>query len=119
VGKAHRFSRYESIKPQELKGERLIVLDNSRRLIDFCYRNDIRPCVRLSLAELDLAYELCASGRMACLLGYSSSILSDLKFLNIEDSEMYIEIYLVVNRNTHKSAAAEKFITYARERLSN
>jgi DNA-binding transcriptional LysR family regulator len=118
VGKTHRFSKRGSIKPRELKGEQIIVIDNNRRLIDFCYRNDIKPRVRLSLAELDLAHELCASGRMTCLSGYSGANLSGLRFINIEDSEMYIEIHLVANRNTHKSAAAEKFIAYTREQLS-
>jgi DNA-binding transcriptional LysR family regulator len=47
------------------------------------------------------------------------AILLGLKFINIEDSELYVEIHLVANRNTHKSAAAEKFIAYAREQLPN
>jgi DNA-binding transcriptional LysR family regulator len=117
VGKTHCFSKRESIKPHELKDEQFIVLDNNRRILDFCYRHDIKPCVRLSLTELDLAYELCASGRMTCLAGYPIANLFGLKFIAIEDSDLYIEIHLVANRNTHKSEAAEKFIAYAREQL--
>jgi DNA-binding transcriptional LysR family regulator len=119
VGEKHRFSKSGSIKLHELKGEQLIVLNDSRHLIDFCYRNDIIPHVRLGLADLDLVSELCASGRMACFLGNNIPInLTGLAFIDIEDSELYFETHLVANRNTHKSAAVEKFIAYAREQLS-
>jgi DNA-binding transcriptional LysR family regulator len=118
AGKKHRFSKSESIKPHELKGEQLIVLDDNRHLTDFCYRNNIKPCVRLSLAELDLAYELCVSGHMICFSGLLIAIRYGLNFITIEDSDLYIDNYLIVNRNTHKSVAVEKFIAYAREQLS-
>jgi DNA-binding transcriptional LysR family regulator len=117
AGSEHRFSKRGSIKLHELKGEQLIVLSDSRHLIDFCYRNDIKPHVRLGLAELDLVSELCASGRMACFLGDIPINLAGLNFIDIEDSELYFETHLVANKNTHKSVAAEKFIAYAREQL--
>lgn len=118
VGKTHRFSKRGSIKPRDLKGERVIMLNNNRRFIDFCYRNDIKPCIHLNLAEMDLAYELCESGRMVCFSG-GERMGHDLTFVAIEDSELCIEMHLVANRNIHKSAATEQFIAYARESLSN
>jgi DNA-binding transcriptional LysR family regulator len=119
VGSKHRFSKRRSIKLHELKEEQLIVLSENRHLIDFCYRNDIIPRVRLGLAELDLVSELCSSSRMACFLGDIPINLAGLNFIDIEDSELYFETHLVANRNTHKSAATEKFIAYAREQLSD
>jgi DNA-binding transcriptional LysR family regulator len=119
VGKTHRFSKSGSIKPRELKGEQLIILNEHRRLIDFCYRNDIRPRARLSLAELDMVAELCAAGRMACFAGQLGANLAGLNFINIEGNELYFDIYLVANRNMQKSVAVKKFIAYARGQLSN
>jgi DNA-binding transcriptional LysR family regulator len=119
VGKTHRFSKRRSIKLHELKGEQFIMLNENRYLMDFCYRNDIKPRMWLSLAEMDLVSELCASGHMACFLSHLSSNLAGLNFIDIEGSELYFETHLVVNRNIHKSAAAEKFIAYARKQLSS
>jgi DNA-binding transcriptional LysR family regulator len=118
VGSKRRFSKSRTITLYELKNEQLIVLNDNRRLIDFCYRNDIKPRVRLDLADLDLVSELCASGRMACFLSPATTNLAGLNFVDIEGSELYFETHLVANRNTHKSTAAEKFIAYAREQLS-
>jgi DNA-binding transcriptional LysR family regulator len=119
VGKNHRFSKRGSIKPYELKDEQLIVLNHNRYLVDFCYRNSIKPRVRLDLAELDLVSELCASSQMACFLSHVTAKLAGLDLIDIEGSELYFETHLVANRNTHKGAATEKFIAYAREQLSD
>jgi DNA-binding transcriptional LysR family regulator len=118
VGKTHRFSKRGSIHPRDLKGERVIMLNNNRRFIDFCYRNDIKTCIHLNLAEMDLAYELCASGRMVCFSG-GERMSPNLTFITIEDRDLFIELHLVANRTIHKSAATEQFIAYARESLSN
>lgn len=115
AGKKHRFAKRGSITLHELRDEQLIVLNDNRNLIDFCSRNDIKPRVRLSLAELDLVSELCASGRMACFLGDSAATnLAGLNYIDIEGGELYFETHLIANRNIHKSAAAEKFIAYAK-----
>jgi DNA-binding transcriptional LysR family regulator len=117
VGKTHRFSKRGSIKLHELKEEQLVVLNDNPYLIDFCYRNDIKPRVRLGLAEPDLIYDICATGHTGCFMSNLNANLVGLNFVNIENSEICIENYLVANRNTHKSAAAEKFIAYAKEQL--
>jgi DNA-binding transcriptional LysR family regulator len=119
VGEKHRFSKRRSVKLHELKGEQLIVLNDNRYLIDFCYRNNIKPRVRLGLAELDLVAELCASGRMACFQGEEIAHLAGLKFIDIEGDELHFETHLVVNKNIYKSTAVEKFIAFAKEQLSD
>jgi DNA-binding transcriptional LysR family regulator len=116
MGEKHHLSKRGSIKLHELRGEQIIVLNGNRNLINFCRRNDIRPRMRLNLAELDLVSELCVFGRVACLMGKLVNF-TGLNYIDIEDSDLYIENHLVVNRNRHKSAAVEKFIAYAREQL--
>jgi DNA-binding transcriptional LysR family regulator len=117
VGKTHRFSKRGSIKLHELKGEQIIVLNNNPHLIDFCYRNDIKIRAHLGLAEPDLVNDFCTTGHTVCFMSDLIANLTGLSFVDIENSELYIETHLVVNRNTHKSAAVEKFIAYAREQL--
>jgi DNA-binding transcriptional LysR family regulator len=118
VGEKHPLSKRLTVKPCDLRGEQLIVLNGNRRIIDYCYRFDIKPSIYLSLAERDLACELCVSGRMVCISGPLNENFTNLLFIKIEDCDLYIDIHLVANRNKLTSIAAKKFIAYTRKQLS-
>jgi hypothetical protein len=95
----------------------MIVFNNDRYLIDICSRNKINISTHLSGSEFTLANELCRSNRYICFGEEAPRKNLDLVSIEIEDMEMYLRFYLIVNKNMLQDDAAKKFIGYAKKLL--
>ena len=114
AGQKHRLANRTSIKLSELKDEQVILFNNDRFLTDICYRNKIDINIHLSASEFTLASELCKSNQYVCFAAQDRE--RELVSIEIEDMEIYLEIYFIINKNT-LGEGAKKFIDYTKKTL--
>jgi hypothetical protein len=94
------------------------MFNHDRYLTDICHRNGIDISIHLSTSEFTLANELYESNRYASFGGKSARRKHlDIVSIEIEDVEIYIEFYLIVNKNIFQDEGAKKFIDYAKKTL--
>ena len=91
------------------------MFNNDRFLTDICYRNEIDISIHLSASEFTLASELCKSNHYVCFA--SQDRRRELVSIEIEDIEIYLEIYFIINKNTFLDEGAKRFIDYAKKTL--
>jgi DNA-binding transcriptional LysR family regulator len=126
VGKRHPLARRKSIQFAELATVNLISLANyiplKKLAAERGFVRNIEPAVELSFVDLVFIGELLETGRYASFCGAGTEGYgenkNDIVLLDIEDAELPVENYLIVNRHTFINQAAEAFIEYAKERFA-
>jgi DNA-binding transcriptional LysR family regulator len=127
VGKNHPFAGRKSIKIEELKKTNFISLANDTRLRKIAREPGTAAAgeimVELSYADSRLIMELLATGRYASFYGPRTENPDQWKWeqeiaiIDLEDAELIMEMYLIVNKRAFINRAAETFIEYANEKL--
>jgi len=122
VGKHHRMAGRNSIKLEELRGEEAItryyLVDQNDLIKKICIRNGIKMSTRLNFLDKNLIMELLETGRYV-FFGLKSVFDEDnFHYIEIENSEVYIEFFLIVNKQTFSNDATELFITWTREQFT-
>jgi DNA-binding transcriptional LysR family regulator len=122
AGTSHPLARRKSVRMDELRNEKVIsyttVTQPNLQIMDLCRRYGIAPDTQLVTLDTNLVVELCSTGRFIAFSGLETEGLNDVVTIDIEDEEIFAEIYLLVNRRAFINRAAETFIAYARERLA-
>jgi DNA-binding transcriptional LysR family regulator len=121
IGKTHPLAKRKSIKLEELKNENVIhfttnLYPNSY-VLELCRRSGVKIETQLDSFDYGLVASLCATGRYIGFGGKGVRILKDLAMIDIEDSNIYVEHYLVVNKLAFINEAAKTFIAYAKENV--
>jgi len=122
VGKSHRLAGRNSVKLEELRGEETItrhyLMDQEDHIGKFCMANGIKINMRLNFLDKNLIMELLGTGRYVffCLETFFNG--DDFHYIEIEDSEIQIEFYLIVNKRTLINSAMELFIAWTREQCA-
>jgi DNA-binding transcriptional LysR family regulator len=115
VGQKHRLANRTSVKLHELKGEQAIVFNNDRFLVDACHKGKIDIGIHLSASEFAFANELCKSNHYICFGERSQDKQHELAGMEIEDMELYLETYLVINKSVFLTEGAKKFVEYTKK----
>ena len=122
VGKRHHLSGRSSVRLEELRGEEAITryswMNQDDPIAEFCARNGIKTNTRLSYLDINLIMELLETGRYI-IFSYDYSFLGieNLVSIEVEDIELHIESYLVVNKRAFINSAAEHFIAWTRDQF--
>jgi DNA-binding transcriptional LysR family regulator len=123
VGKRHPLAGRSSIKPEELWGEQAITLFPLLRQEDpvagFCARHGIKTDACLSYLDKNLIMELLETGRYVVFSVDSFFDSEHFCSIEVENSEMDLAIYLIVNKRTFINRAAELFIAWTREQYAD
>ena len=123
VGKRHPLAGRSSVKLEELRGEEAIIryawLNHQEDQIGkFCARNGIKTHTRLSYLNMNLITELLGTGRYIIFLHELFVDKKQFCYIEVEDVEIYIEFYLIVNKRAFINNAAELFIDWTREQFA-
>ena len=123
VGKRHPLAGRSSVKLEELRGEEAIIryawLNRQEDPIGkFCARNGIKTHTRLSYLNMDLIIELLETGRYIIFLHELFGDKEQLCYIEIENVELFIEFYLIVNKRAFINNAAELFIAWTLEQFT-
>ena len=121
VGKHHRLAGKDSVKLEELQGEEAIIryylLDKDDLIEKFCVRNGIKINTRLNFLDKNLIMKLLETGRYI-FFGLESFFDSEnFRYIEVENTEIYMESFLVVNKQTSNNKAVEFFIAWSREQF--
>jgi len=124
VGKRHPLAGRSSVKLEELRGEEAIVRyswqNQEDPIAEFCIRNGIKTNTQLSYLDINLIEELLESGRYVIFsFDFSFLDIENLNSIELENVDIYIESYLVVNKRAFINNAAEQFISWTREQFSS
>lgn len=119
VGKRHPLAGRSSVKQEELRGEQAITLfswiQQEDQIAEFCVRHGIKTDTRLSYLDKNLIMELLETGRYVIFSDDTFLDKENLCSIEVENIEMYVEFYLIVNKRTFINRAAELFIAWTRE----
>ncbi|MDR0562867.1 MAG: LysR family transcriptional regulator [Spirochaetaceae bacterium] len=122
VGKLHSLSGRSSVKLEELRGEEAITLfswsNQNDPVAEFCLRYGMKTDTRLSYLDIYLIVELLETGRYIIFSDDSFLVGDSLRRIEVEDLDMYIEFYLIVNKRAFINRAAELFIDWTREQFA-
>lgn len=104
---------------RELRNKNIITYTTSLYLItaivEACLQNGIALDTRLSSPDTAMLTELLETGHFAV---FDGNFLGDsFVRLEIEDLDIHMELYLIVNKNAFINRAVETFIEYAKEKL--
>ncbi|MDR2535723.1 MAG: LysR family transcriptional regulator substrate-binding protein, partial [Treponema sp.] len=121
VGNKHPFSKRSSITLKELKDKNIIALNNNMypqtKLIELCAENGVDLNVQLNCPDNVLVYDLCKTNQFVSFFAGSAESFDDLITIEIEDVELFIEFYIIVNKHAYINQAAEQFLRYAQNAL--
>ena len=123
VGKRHSLAGRSSVKLEELRGEEAIIryawLNRQEDPIGkFCVRNGIKTHTRLSYMNTNLITELLETGRYV-MFGFETFLDGEnFHCIEIEDTEIFVEFYLIVNKRAFINNAAEFFISWTLEQFA-
>jgi LysR family cyn operon transcriptional activator len=119
MGKNHPLAKKPSIRMSELRYENIVAFTTAMHpnphVLDICRQNGIVPETQLASMDHALVAELCSTGRYIGFGGKDIKILDDLAKIEIEDAEIYAELYLIVNKRAFINSAAETFIDYVKK----
>jgi DNA-binding transcriptional LysR family regulator len=122
TGKNHPLTAKKSLRIAELRNEKIIVYATvtqpNLHILELCRQNGIVPDTQLAVIDRNTIAELCSTGRFVAFAGEDMGDLYDMATIAIEDEEMFVEIYLLINRRAFINQAAETFIEYAKEKLA-
>jgi DNA-binding transcriptional LysR family regulator len=122
AGKNHPLAVKKSLRIAELRNEKIIVFATvtqpNQRILELCRQNGVVPDTQLATIDRNTIAELCSTGRFVAFAGEDMGDLYDMTTIAIEDEEIFVEIYLLVNRRAFINRAAETFIDYAKEKLT-
>ena len=123
VGKRHPLAGRSFVKLEDLRGEEAIIryawLNHQEDpIIKFCARNGIKTHTRLSYLDMNLIIELLDTGRYIMFAFESFVDKEQFCYIEVENVEIFIEFYLIVNKRAFINNAAEHFITWTREQFS-
>jgi DNA-binding transcriptional LysR family regulator len=122
VGKDHPLAGRSSVKMEELWGEEAITLfswlNQEDPIADFCVRHGIKTDIRLSYLDINLIVELLETGRYVIFSAGSLLDRENLRYIEVEDAEIYVEFYLIINKRAFINSAAELFINWTREQFT-
>jgi LysR family cyn operon transcriptional activator len=122
TGKNHPLATKKSLRIAELRNEKIIIFATvtqpNQQILDLCRRNGIVPDTQLAAIDRNTIAELCSTGRFVAFAREDMGDLYDMATIAIEDEEMFVEIYLLVNRRAFINRAAETFVGYAKEKLA-
>jgi DNA-binding transcriptional LysR family regulator len=121
AGKEHHFAGRSSIKLRDLRDERVMALNNrmypQNILTKLCAQNGISLDVQLNCPDKVLMTELCVSNQFVSFFAGSVEEFDNLVSIEIEDVELFVEFYIIVNKHAYINKAAEQFLAYAKETL--
>lgn len=122
AGPNHPLAKRSSVALRELQGEHIIALNNNMHpqaiLNELCTQNGIDlNNIRLNYPDKVLIGELCTTNRFFSFWGGSLEGLNNLVAIEIEDVELFVEFYIIVNKHAYINKAAEQFLAYAKEQL--
>jgi DNA-binding transcriptional LysR family regulator len=122
VGKTHRFARRSSVKLAELRGEKVIFMNNNMYpqglITDLCIREGIKPSFQLGTSDYNLISKLCGTGLVVSFWAAPRTSFPNLLSITIDDFDaVYWEAHFVANRSVHLTEAAHAFIAYTREKV--
>ncbi len=123
VGRNHRLAGRTSVKMEELRGEeaitRLAWQGQDDLIAKFCAENGIKTNTRLSYLEPNLLKDILETGRYI-IFASEASVLNDKDhpFIEVEDADIHVEFYLVVNKQAQINTAVELFIAWTREQFA-
>ena len=122
VGKKHPLAGKNSVKVEELRGEEAITryswLNQDDMIAKFCIQNHIKINTRLSFLEKNLIMELLETGRYV-IFGFESFLdRENFHYIEVEDADIYIEFFLIVNKRAFINSAVELFIDWTREQFA-
>ena len=123
VGNSHPLAGRNSVKIGELRGEEAIIRHAwQNRQEDpigkFCAMNGIKTHTRLSYLNRNLIIELLETGRYIIFLHEFFGDKDQLCYIDIEDAEIYTELFLVINKRSFLNDAADLFIAWTREKFA-
>jgi hypothetical protein len=120
-GKKHRFAKRPSIRLADLKDENVISLTNNlppfSAMFELCRQNGAKLETVLSPGNLGLRRILCETGRYIAFGLNDQASIPDLVGIDIEDTGLYWEFDLVVNKFVFLTEAEENFIAYTKKQL--
>jgi DNA-binding transcriptional LysR family regulator len=123
VGERHPLAGRNSVKQEELWGEQAITLfswlNQEDPVAEFCARHGIKTDTRLSYLDKNLIMELLETGRYVIFTDDTFLDRENFCFIEVENLEMYVEFYLIVNKRTFINSAAEFFIAWTREQYTD
>ena len=123
VGKRHPLAGRCSVKLEELRGEEAIIryawLNHQEDPIGkFCAGNGIKTHTRLSYLNTNLITELLETGRYIIFLHELFGDKKKLCYIEVENVDICIEFYLIINKRAFINNAAELFIVWTREQFA-
>jgi DNA-binding transcriptional LysR family regulator len=122
VGKRHLLAGRSLVKQEELWGEQAITLfswlQQEDPVAEFCARHGIKTDTRLSYLDKNLIMELLETGRYVIFSDDTFLDKDNFCSIEVENIEMYVEFYLIVNKRTFINSAAELFIAWTREQYT-
>jgi DNA-binding transcriptional LysR family regulator len=122
VGKTHPLAGRSSVKLEELWGEEAITLfswlNQEDPIADFCVRHGMETDIRLSYLDTNLIVELLETGRYVIFSAGSLLDRENLRYIEVEDAEIYVEFYLIINKRAFINSTAELFISWTREQFT-
>jgi DNA-binding transcriptional LysR family regulator len=120
-GKSHRFANRHSIRLAEMKDENVIALTNTLlpfgAIFEQCRQGGAKLETLLSPGDLSLRNLLCATGRYVAFGTDEQAAAAGFAAVVIEDTDLYWEFDLVVNKFVFLTEAEEAFIAYAKKNL--
>ena len=124
VGKRHHLAGRSSVKMEELRGEEAIIryawLNRQEDPIgNICVKNGIKTHTRLSYLNTKLIIELLDTGRYIIFLHELFGDKDQLCHIELENVEISIEFYLIINKSSFINDAAELFIAWTREQFAD
>jgi DNA-binding transcriptional LysR family regulator len=122
VGKRHPLAGRSSVKLEELRDEEAITLfswwNQEDPMAEFCVRHGMKTNTRLSYLDLNLIEELLETGRYIIFTDDSLLDRENIHYIEVENSEIYIEFYLIINKRAFINNAAELFVAWTREQFT-
>jgi LysR family cyn operon transcriptional activator len=122
AGKNHPLATRKSVRIAELRKEKVIVYATATqpnsRILDLCRLNGVVPDTELAAIDQNTIAELCSTGRFVAFAGEDMGDLYGMATIALEDEELFVEIYLLVNRHAFVNQAAETFVRYAKEKMA-
>jgi DNA-binding transcriptional LysR family regulator len=122
VGKRHPLAGRRSVKLEELRGEEAITLfswwNQEDPMVEFCIRHGMKTNTRLSYLDKNLIMELLETGRYVIFTDDSLLDRENIHYIEVENAEIYIEFYLIINKRAFINNAAELFIAWTREQFT-